>query len=396
MIFGKHINRYYLRYAPILLVGLAALILVDYFQLEIPVFYRLVINGINDGMVEIDGQLVPFTMDVLLDHVCLPMIIVILVMVVGRFAWRICFFGSAIRMETDMRERMFDHCKDLSREYYQVNKVGTLMSFFTNDLETVQDCFGSGILMLADAAFLGILALYKMWRMDGILTLFTLIPMAFLMVIGTIVGKSMEQKWDERQAAYSDLSDFSQESFSGIAVIKAFVKETVELMAFRKLNEKNEEVNVAFVRVSTILNISVTLFVESVICVILGYGGYLVHENQFSAGQLVEFIGYFTAVVWPVMAVSELIGMAARGKASLARISELLDAPVHVKDAEDVVDTAITDGSITFSHLTFRYPDGELDALHDVSFTINPGENVGLVGKTGSGKTTIVDLILRP
>ena len=147
----------------------------------------------------------------------------------------------------------------------------------------MQDCFGSGILMLADAAFLGILALYKMWRMDGILTLFTLIPMAFLMVIGTIVGKSMEQKWDERQAAYSDLSDFSQESFSGIAVIKAFVKETVELMAFRKLNEKNEEVNVAYVRVSTILNISVTLFVESVICVILGYGGYLVHENQFSA-----------------------------------------------------------------------------------------------------------------
>lgn len=395
MIFGKHINRYYLRYAPILLLGLAALILVDYIQLEIPEFYRLVINGINTGMVVVDGQTVPFTMDVLLDHVCLPMIIVILVMVVGRFAWRICFFGSAIRMETDIRERMFDHCKDLSREFYQTNKVGTLMSYFTNDLETVQDCFGSGILMLADAAFLGILALYKMWRMNGVLTLFTLIPMAFLMVIGTIVGKSMEDKWDERQAAYSDLSDFSQESFSGIAVIKAFVKETAELMAFRKLNEKNEEVNVAFVRVSTILNISVTLFVESVICVILGYGGYLVHENQFNAGQLVEFIGYFTAVVWPVMAVSELIGMTARGKASLARISELLDAPVHVKDAAGVVDTVITEGKIEFSHLTFRYPDGELDALHDVSFTIEPGENVGLVGKTGSGKTTIVDLILR-
>ena len=395
MIFGKHINRYYLRYAPVLLLGLVALIMVDYFQLEIPEFYRLVINGINTGMAEVDGQVVPFTMDVLLDHVCLPMIIVILVMVVGRFAWRICFFGSGIRMETDMRERMFDHCKDLSREYYQTNKVGTLMSYFTNDLETVQDCFGSGILMLADAAFLGILALYKMWRMDGILTLFTLIPMVFLMVIGTIVGKSMEQKWDDRQAAYSDLSDFSQESFSGIAVIKAFVKETAELMAFRKLNEKNEKVNVAFVRVSTLLNISVTLFVESVICVILGYGGYLVHEGRFSAGQLVEFIGYFTAVVWPVMAVSELIGMAARGKASLARISELLDAPVHVKDADGVVDTAITNGKIEFSHLTFRYPDGEIDALHDVSFTINPGENVGLVGKTGSGKTTIVDLILR-
>lgn len=395
MIFGKHINRYYLRYAPQLLLGLAALILVDYFQLEIPEFYRLVINGINTGSVQIDGQTVPFTMDVLLEHICLPMIIVILVMVIGRFLWRICFFGSAIRMETDVRERMFDHCKDLSREYYQVNKVGTLMSYFTNDLETVQDCFGSGILMFFDAAFLGVLALYKMWCMDGVLTLFTLIPMAFLLVIGTIVGNSMEKKWDERQAAYSDLSDFSQESFSGIAVIKAFVKELAELTAFQKLNRKNEEVNVAYVRISTVLNISVTLFVESVICVILGYGGYLVHENRFSAGQLVEFIGYFTAIVWPVMAVSELIGMAARGKASLARITELLDAPVHVHDASNVVDTEIKDGKIEFRHLTFRYPDGEIDALRDVSFTIQAGESVGLVGKTGSGKTTIVDLLLR-
>lgn len=395
MIFGKHINRYYLRYAPVLLLGLTALILVDYYQLEIPEFYRLIINGINTGTVQLDGQIVPFTMDVLLDHICLPMIIVILVMVVGRFVWRICFFGSGIRMETDIRERMFDHCKDLSHEFYQTNKVGTLMSYFTNDIETIQDCFGTGILMLADAAFLGLLAFYKMWCMDGILTLFTLVPMLFLLVIGTIVGKSMEQKWDERQAAYSDLSDFSQESFSGIAVIKAFVKELSELTAFRKLNQKNEEVNVAYVRISTLLNISVTLFVESVICVILGYGGYLVHENRFSAGQLVEFIGYFTAVVWPVMAVSELIGMAARGKASLARITELLDAPIQVKDKDDVTDAEIESGKIEFSHLTFRYPDGEMDSLRDVSFTIEPGENVGLVGKTGSGKTTIVDLILR-
>lgn len=395
MIFGKYINRYYLKYAWILLVGLAALVLVDYFQLEVPELYRMVVNGINTGVVETTEGTVPFDLDFLLDEICLPLIIIILVMVVGRFTWRICFFGTGIRVETSIRDRMFDHCKDLSAQYYQVNKVGNLMSLFTNDLETIQECFGSGIMMMCDAAFLGILTVVKMWRMDVGLTLLALIPMALLLASGIIVGKYMTKKWETRQAAFSDLSDFSQESFSGIAVIKAFVKETKELLAFRRLNKRNEEVNVSYTKASTLLNITVTLFVESVICIILGYGGYLVYLKQFNAGQLVEYIGYFTAMVWPVMAVSQLIEMTSRGKASLNRVSELLDAKQDVVDKPDVEDVKDIEGRIEFRHLTFRYPDGEFDVLKDVSFTIEPGENVGLVGKTGSGKTTIVDLILR-
>lgn len=395
MIFGKHINRYYLKYAWILLVGLAALVLVDYFQLEVPELYRMVVNGINTGVVETAEGTVPFDLNFLLDRICLPLIFIILVMVVGRFTWRICFFGTGIRVETSIRDRMFDHCKDLSAQYYQVNKVGNLMSLFTNDLETIQECFGSGIMMMCDAAFLGILTVVKMWRMDVGLTLLALIPMALLLASGIIVGKYMTKKWETRQAAFSDLSDFSQESFSGIAVIKAFVKETKELLAFRSLNKRNEEVNVSYTKASTLLNITVTLFVESVICIILGYGGYLVYQGQFNAGQLVEYIGYFTAMVWPVMAVSQLIEMTSRGKASLNRVSELLDAKQDVVDKPDVEDVKDIEGRIEFRHLTFRYPDGEFDVLKDVSFTIEPGENVGLVGKTGSGKTTIVDLILR-
>ena len=395
MIFGKHINRYYLRYAPALLLGILALVMVDYFQLKIPELYRLVINGMNTGMAEVDGQLMVFDLDLLLDEICLPMIIIIIAMVIGRFLWRICFFGSAIRMETDIRHRMFDHCKDLSHQYYQVNKVGNLMSLFTNDLETVQDCFGSGILMFFDALLLGVLAIVKMWRMDALLTGLSLIPMALLLIVGTLVGKYMMKKWELRQQAFSDLSDFSQESFSGIAVIKAFVKEFLELMAFRKLNKQNEKANVDFTRISTMLNISVTLFVESVICVILGYGGYLVYKGSFDAGELVEFIGYFTSIVWPIMAISQLIDMTSRGKASVKRISELLDAPLDVTDREGVEELENVKGSIEFRNLTFRYPDGDYDALSDVSFSINAGENVGIVGKTGSGKTTIVDLILR-
>ena len=395
MIFGKYINRYYLKNAPVLLLGLLALLMVDYIQLLIPQFYRLVINGVNLGQVVVNGQTLPFTKEVLLQHICLPMIWIVVLMVIGRFLWRICFFGSAVRVAANLRERMFDHSRQLSQQYYQVNKVGNLMSLYTNDIDTIQECFGDGILMFFDALVLGLMALYKMWRMDYKLTLLALIPALIMFGIGTVMGTAMTKRWEERQQAFSDLSDFAQENFSGIAVIKAFVKELKELMAFRKLNKQNEEINVIYTKIATLLEVLVTLFVESVICVILGYGGYLVYQGRFNAGQLVEYIGYFEAIVWPIMAISMLIEKTSRGKASLNRITELLDAPIDVADRPGVQELQNPQGSVEFRHLTFRYPDGKYDVLQDISFTIHPGESVGIVGKTGAGKTALVDLLLR-
>ncbi len=358
MIFGKHINRYYGKYLLWLLAGLASLVLVDFLQLEIPKFYRMVLDGMSYGYVVDHGNQYVFDLDFLLDKICMPMVIVILCMVLGRFLWRVCFFGSAVRLEADLRNRMFDHAKDLSREYYQVNKVGDLMSLFTNDLDTVQECFGWGVMMFFDALLLGILAIIDMWQMNPLLTVLSLIPMGFLLASATIVGKMLMKKWDKRQEAFSRLSDFSQESFSGIAVIKAFVKEAKELWAFRKLNEENEDANLDHTKTSVLFRVLVTMFVESVVCIILGYGGYLVYIGTFTAGQLMEFVGYFNAVIWPIMAVSELIDMTSRGKASLARIGELLDAPVHVKDKPGVRPLPHVKGNIEFRNLTFRYPDG--------------------------------------
>jgi len=395
VIFGKYINRYYLKNAPVLLLGLLALLMVDYIQLLIPQFYRLVINGVNLGQVVVNGQSLPFTKEVLLQHICLPMIWIVVLMVIGRFLWRICFFGSAVRVAANLRERMFDHSRQLSQQYYQVNKVGNLMSLYTNDIDTIQECFGDGILMFFDALVLGLMALYKMWRMDYKLTLLALIPALIMFGIGTVMGTAMTKRWEERQQAFSDLSDFAQENFSGIAVIKAFVKELKELMAFRKLNKQNEEINVIYTKIATLLEVLVTLFVESVICVILGYGGYLVYQGRFNAGQLVEYIGYFEAIVWPIMAISMLIEKTSRGKASLNRITELLNAPIDVADRPGVQELQNPQGSVEFRHLTFRYPDGEYDVLQDISFTIHPGESVGIVGKTGAGKTALVDLLLR-
>ena len=395
MIFGKHVNRYYLRYAPLLLLGSFALLLVDYMQLVIPKLYRIVINGIKTGQVEMDGAVHSFDMEFLLDEVCLPLLFVILGMVVGRFLWRVCFFGAGIKLESDLRSRMFDRCKDLSQEYYQVNKVGNLMSFFTNDLDTIQECFGWGIMMFLDAAILGVMSFIEMFSMNKALTLFSMIPMVFLLVCSLIVGKYMGEKWEKRQAAFSSLSDFSQETFAGIAVIKAFVKETHELLEFKKLSKKNEDINVSYTKLSMMLHVSLTLFIESITCVILGYGGYLVWNSTLDAGSLVEFIGYFTTIIWPVMAISELIGMHAQGKASLKRISELLDAKPAVTDRKGVVPAGEIKGDIEFRDLSFVYPDGNEEVLSDVSFKINAGENVGIIGRTGSGKTTLVDLILR-
>ena len=251
------------------------------------------------------------------------------------------------------------------------------MSFFTNDLETVQECFGWGIMMFFDALLLGVFAIIKMARMNPLLTLLCMIPMALLVVASLIVGKYMTEKWDKRQAAFSSLSDFAQETFAGIAVVKAFVKESKELWEFKKLSKNNEDTNVDYTKLSVLLHVSITLFIETVICVIIGYGGYLVYAGTFDAGKLVEFIGYFSSVIWPVMA-----------------ISELLDATPDVfdKNVEQIDDIK---GDIEFKSLDFTYPDGDVKVLENVSFKINAGERVGLIGRTGSGKTTVVDLILR-
>ena len=396
MIFGKHINKYYLKYSYMLIGGILALLLVDFLQLEVPELYRMVLEGMQNGQVELaSGELVAFDMPFLLDHICRPLLGIILALAFGRFFWRICLFGAGIQVEKNIRSEMFNKAKNLSQRYYQRNKVGNMMSLFTNDLETIQECFGDGVLMFADAMLLGILALTKMARMNILLTLFTLVPMALLLAVSTIVGKTLTDKWEARQEAFSALSDFAQENFSGISVVKAFVKELRELLAFRKLNKNNENANIEYTRISVLLHILVTLLVESVICIILGYGGYLVYIDKFSAPELIEFIAYFTSIVWPIMAVSQLIDMSSRGKASLKRVSELLDATEDIKDRDGVYDVDSIKGDIEFKNLTFRYPDADYDALSNVSFSIKAGENVGIIGKTGAGKTTLVDLILR-
>jgi len=391
VLFGKTVNKYYIKYGFFFILGILALLFVDYFQLEIPKIFGEIVDGLKDkSLSQADLTDYMFYMGIIL-----------IVMVVGRFLWRISIFGNGIRIEADLRDRMFQHSERLSQRFYQLNKTGALMALYTNDLGAIRSAFGFGFVMLVDTIFLGIMAFYKMWRLDPILTLICLVPLILIALSGSVIGRYMRQKFRLRQESYAALSDFTQESFSGISVIKAFVKEGKELLAFRYKNKDYRDKNIEFVKASTLLNILVGALVGSVNIIIITYGGYLVSKGAevggsvLTIGKLLEFNLLFGSLIWPMMAIGRLIDLKSQASASLKRIDGLLSEKVEIEDSDDVIENHEIEGKITFNHLNFKYPDSEKLVLSNITFTIEKGESVGIVGRTGSGKTTLVDLLLR-
>lgn len=391
MIFGRHVNKYYLKYIHFFLLGIFALVVVDIVQLDIPELIGDLIDLLEEGTVT-KGDV---------EYFVTGMIKIMIIMFLGRFFWRYCIFGNGVRIENDLRQALFEHSEKMSQSYYQVHKVGNLMSLYTNDLQAIRQVFGQGMVMLVDAVFLGTIALIKMLQLDILLTLLSIIPLIIMAALSVVIGRYMRKKFEARQEAYADLSDFAQESFSGIAVIKAFVKEAKEFIAFKEINQKTVDTNIAFVKASTILRIMIGALISSVVVIILGYGGYLVYSKAeingqvFTIGVLTKFIAFFSTLTWPMMAISQLINLTSQAKASLDRINELLDEKVEIKDSDDVITNHEIKGAIKFDNLNFTYPNSTEEVLHNVSFEINQGESLGIIGRTGSGKTTIVDLLLR-
>lgn len=389
MLFGKHINKYYLKYIHYFLVGLIALLAVNYFQLEIPEICKNLIDSIQKGTL--------LESNVLVDAMIYLGIIAI-IMFMGRFGWRFFIVGTSERIEADIREEMFIHSEKLSNQYYKEHKTGALLALFTNDLQVIKNSFGMGIIMLVDALFLGTLAVIKMFTNNWVLACFSLVPMALIAVLAIFVGRVMEKKFKARQEAYEQMSDFTQENFSGIAVVKAFVKELIEIRHFAKTNKNNYDKNMDFIKFAVLLQVLMSLVISTIIVVIIGGGAYFCINgfsgDEYTSGSLWEFILLFNSTIWPFMAVSELINLRAQGKASLNRIEELLNKEPDIVD-ENVVDIDAIKGKIEFRNLNFMYPDGTNHALENISFTINQGEMVGIIGKTGCGKTTLVDLLLR-
>lgn len=395
MLFGKHINEYYLKYGIVLLTGIVALLLVDYFQLKIPD----IVGDIVDGL-----QFKTLTKDKLKDYVLLLGVVAI-VMFFGRFIWRICLFGTGIRVECNLRNKVFKNMQFLSQRFFQENKTGNLMSIYTNDLTLIRQSFGMGTMMLVDAVCLGAMALYKMFSLNALLSIFSLVSLVLVTLCSSLIGKKITKATENNFKAYGALSDFVQEDFSGISVIKAFVLEKLQVKLFSKYNTENMDSTLVMTKLSVKLNIIITVILSFVNIGIIVYGGYLIYlrknglsTNLFSVGDLIKFSAYFGTLIWPIEAVGRLIDMHSQGKASLNRVSKIIDAEKEINDTlvtEECKNITTLEGDIEYRNLSFSYPNDSKKVLHNVNLKINKGEFVGIIGETGSGKTTIVDLLLR-
>ncbi len=387
MIFGKIINRYYKKYWYYFVLGILALILVDYVQLLIPeIMGKLISDLKNYGLMDYQMILKPV----------LSILLVGVFIFIGRFVWRLTILRAGFKVEADLRSEMFLHAEKLSVNYYQEQKVGVLMALFTNDLETIQNVVSDGTIFTVDALFLGGLALVKMMLSNWKLGIIAVIPLLILAACGNIIGNAMSKKHQDRQEAYEQMSDFAQESFTGLAVIKAFVKETHELRAFARINQLNKKANIEFVRYGVLLDILIDVLVYSIVVLILAIGGYYIMYGleSFDVGDVTEFVGYFNTIVWPMLALAQIINLHSRGQTSLKRIANLLSAPVEIND-DQALPIQELEGEITFNNFSFTYPNGTEPILKNISLTIKKGETIGIVGKIGSGKTTLIQVLTR-
>lgn len=395
MVFGKYVNKFYKKYFWHFFFGILTVIFVDYIQLFIPAITGRIIDSItNGGISEGNWQF-------LIEQI-IYIALVGLGMFVGRFLWRICIFGEAVLVQSDLRFDMFEKTEKLSQRYYKVNKTGAILSYFSNDLETIEESFGFGIVQMIDGVFLLVMSLVKMFKLQGVLTLLLLIPVVLLGLCAFFVDKLMEKKYEKRQKAFEDMSDYAQENFTGIRVIKAFVKERKELKQFAKEAKKNKDTNIEYVKVSSLLEVLFDALIYVIFGIILLGGSYLVYLNIKSSGvegitigSLIEFIGYADTLIWPIFALAGTINLIARARTSLKRISNLLDEKVEIVDDKVVCPTDLK-GEIEFKNFNFAYPDVENTLiLKDVNIKIKAGETIGIVGKIGSGKSTLVNMLFR-
>lgn len=392
-------KKYYKRYLILFIIGVIANVVVDYVQLYIPEFLGDMVDivSLNTNVIFDDIKKIVYSL-----------IIVAFTLFIGRIIMRFTILVASSKIDRDIRHDMFLKTERLSQRYFHENKVGSIMSSFTTDIEAIGDFTGWGTVMIIDALFLGVMALYKMIKLDMFLTMITLIPMLALIVWGNKVEKAMSDKWTERQQSFDKLFDFTQENFTGIRVIKAFVKEAQEFKAFSKVAKENSDVNIDFAMMSVRFDVCIELLIGAVVALLMGLGGTCVyyyvtgnpvvlfgHSIILTAGKLVTFIGYVDVLIWPMIAMGQILQMFSRFKSSSKRVFDYLDEEEEIHNVDNPISLDDCKGEITFNHFSFIYPDGSNESLKDISFKINPGELIGVVGKIGSGKTTLVNSLLR-
>ena len=375
------------KYAGSYLIGIIILIIIDYLQTDQPLIVTNAINAITDGV--FTGKIVTETV--------VRLVIIAVAVFLGRIGWRWFIFGSARKIERDMRNDLYTHLQTMDQEYFHEHKAGEIMAYMSSDIETVRMAFATTVMMGLDTITIGITTIYKMiTKIDLRLSLMCFVPMIMVIFVSTFIGREMHKRYLARQKAFDALSDFVQEKLNGMKVIKAFVQEEKEWREFDKVNMETRKKNIREARTQAFMWPFMRMIAGLSMALAVGYGGYIALQGRIDVGQFSGFIMYLNMLIWPMAAVGRIINIMTRGSASMTRLEAVLDAEASIKDSPDAKHIeGSPDGRIEAKGLTFAYNEEDGDVLKDISFTVEKGQTLGIVGRTGAGKTTLVNLMMR-
>ncbi|WP_201259858.1 ABC transporter ATP-binding protein [Tissierella sp. P1] len=368
------------------LIGIIWLIIIDSVQLIVPQIFRNLTNDFENNLLNSKG---------ITKYVCL-IILTGTVIAAGRFFWRIYILGTSRELEYYLRKKIFNHLLTLSPNYFNTHKTGDLMAHVTNDVNAVRMAIGQGTIMIVDSGFMIILSLIMMIKTTNLrLTSIALFTLPFIIIVVSKFGKIIHKRFKIVQEAFSDLTDTTQESFSGIRVVKSFVQEELELEKFSRVNKDNLNKNIDLVKISGTFHPFIQFISSISFLLVIFYGGKEVILNRISLGDFIAFNSYLGLLVWPMMALGWVINVLQRGAASMDRINSILDEKPDISDVEDAIKLNKSKGKVEFQEVSFKYPGANSYALRNINFTVEQGKSLAIIGRTGSGKSTIVSLLLR-
>ena len=377
----QYLKRHKVQYV----LGILTLFIVDFANIFIPKLTGVITDGLTAHSLDWSG--VKFNL--------LCILLLGLLLAIGRFFWRFFLFGASRSIEMELRNDMFAHLEKMDVEYYNEHKTGDLMTRFTSDLNAVRMSIGPAVIAVFDASVMTVMVIFQMMYYVSVkLTMITIIPMLFILFGEIYYGKMIRPLFTERQEAVSDLTDYVQESFSGIRVIKAFVREKSQRYRFLKENQNTMDKNLKIAKIQSVVIplLDVLIGLSSLLTLI--YGGYLALLGDITLGRFVAFNQYINMLVWPMLACGDSVNMFSQGAASIRRIQDIFESQPEIHDSEQTKAVDEISGEITFHHLTFIHRGHSEPTLSDITLHVPAGTTLAIIGRTGNGKSTLVNLLL--